>query len=234
MLKIDKGCTINTIKCPFPTWNLGCGHGLEMKTCCIKHLREIIFYLSDLFEQRNITYWMDFGTLLGAVRNNRSIPHDTDGDLCLFLKDRLEIIELSDRMSNDGFHMGPTNNGGDGHIKIYRSSTNHMAVDLFFWNINPKTGILWSGGLNSPKSFPVWWVEKLITVKIFDKPIMAPREPKQFLKFRFGPDWRDPKNKKNHFRRAYISHKFAFEYARKNGWKWISPIAKKTIPQKVV
>jgi hypothetical protein len=234
MLKIDKGCTVNTVKCPFSTWNKGCGHGLEMKPCCIKHLREIIFYLSDLFKELEITYWMDFGTLLGAVRNNRTIPHDTDGDFCLFLKDRLEIIELSSRISNDGFHIGPTNDRGDGHIKIYRSSKNHMAVDLFFWHLNKSTGILSSGGLNAPKSFPIWWVEKLSQVLIFDKPIMAPREPKQFLKFRFGKDWRNPQNKKNHFIRASFTHRFAFEYAKKNGWKCSPNFIKNTIPKKVV
>lgn len=233
MLKIDKGCTVNTIKCPFPTWNKGCGLGLEMKPCCIKHLREIIFYLSDLFEECGITYWMDFGTLLGAVRGNRSIPHDTDGDFCLFLRDRQTILKLVDRLGNDGFHMGPTNDSGDGHIKIYRSAKNHMAVDLFFWHLSQKTGILKSGGLNIPKSFPVWWVEKLSPILIFDKPIMAPREPKKFLRFRFGKDWKDPQNKKVHDFDATRTHEFAFEYAKKKGWRWIEPV-KNTIIKKVV
>jgi hypothetical protein len=225
MLKIPKGCTVKTAKCSYDTWNKGNGNGLEMKPCCIKHLRETIFYLADLFEELGIIYWIDFGTLLGAIREGRTIPHDTDGDMCLFLRDRAKICELSNRIRSDGFYMGGAKENGwtDGHIKIYRSQRNHMAVDLFFWRLNKKSGILHSGGLNAPKSFPIWWVEKLEPVLIFDKPVMGPRQPTKFLRFRFGEDWRKPQNKKVHFNLASFTHRFAFEYAKKKGWKWTNP-----------
>jgi len=225
MLKIPRGCTINTPKCTYPTWNKGAGNGLEMKSCCIKHLREIIYYLTDLFEEYRITYWIDFGTLLGAIRSGRSVPHDTDGDMCLFLRDRPKVCELAGRMKQDGFHMGSTvkTRWRDGHIKIYRSTTNHMVVDLFFWSLNPNTGVLHSGGLNTPKSFPIWWVDKLEPVLIFDKSVMGPREPSKFLQFRYGKDWKRPQNKKVHFNVAAYTHRFAFQYAHKKGWQWNKP-----------
>lgn len=222
MLKIEKGCTINTPKCEYSMWNKGAGIGLEMKPCCIKHQREIIWYLTDLFEEENIFYWADFGTLLGAIREGRSIPHDTDGDLCLYGRDRIKIIKLRDRINNDGFWMGATNitrtRWKDGHIKIYRSKTNHMCVDLFFWKHDKKNNIMVSGGLNRPKSFPTWWIEKLEKVTIFDKEIWAPREPRKFLRMRFGIDWRRPQNKKVHFRMAERTHIYGFNYAAKYGW----------------
>lgn len=217
MLKIPKGCTINTSKCHYLTWNKGNGNGLEMKPCCLKHLRETIFYLADLFNEFQIIYWIDFGTLLGAIRSGRTIPHDTDGDMCLFLESRPKVLKLQNRIAKDGFYMSnkPTS---DGHIKIYRSKKNHMAVDLFFWKLDLDKGILKSGGLNEPKSFPNWWVEKLVSVKIFDKEVMAPREPEKFLRMRFGKDWKVPQNKKVHYYLATQSHIYGFQYARRHGW----------------
>ena len=218
MLKIEKGCTVDTPKCDYLTWNKGAGIGLEMKPCCIKHQRELIWYLTDLLEEEQIFYWADFGTLLGAIREGRSIPHDTDGDLCLLEQDRKKIVKLRKRMESDGFWMGATTRTKwkDGHIKIYRSQTNRMCVDLFFWK--RIGGTLKSGGLNMPKSFPVWWIEKLERVTIFDKEIWAPREPEKFLRMRFGADWRIPQNKKIHFRLAEKSHLYGFKYAAKYGW----------------
>ncbi len=35
------------------------------------------------FKHQKITYWLEYGTLLGAVRNNKIIPHDYDVDLGL-------------------------------------------------------------------------------------------------------------------------------------------------------
>jgi hypothetical protein len=221
MLKVDIGCKPTTPKCKYTEWNVGAGVGLEMKPCCIKHLRELIWYLAELFDEQEITYWMDFGTLLGAIRGGRSIPHDTDGDFCLYARDRDRVVELQKRMARDGFCMGPTKKvpWRDGHIKIYRSKINLMCVDLFFWKHDLETDIMKSGGLNTPKSFPHWWVERLYPVTIFDKPIMAPREPEKFLRMRFGKDWRTPQNKKVHFEDAEETHKYGFEYATKQGWK---------------
>lgn len=221
MLKIRKGCTPTTRKCHKASWNYGTKkNGPEMPLCCLKHLREIIWYLSDLFEEQEIPYWIDFGTLLGAVRDNRTVPFDTDGDFCLFVEDRPKILKLRSRMVDDGFdpYVRKPLHAKDNHIKICRSRTNHMTVDLFFWTLNPSKRTLHSPGLNAPKFFPDWWVQKFERVNIFDKPVWAPRSPKKFLQMRFGPDWNKPQNRKVHHGAAAMCHKYGFTYATKRGW----------------
>jgi len=37
--------------------------------------------VTELLEEHNIRYWLDFGTLLGAVREGRTIPYDGDFDI---------------------------------------------------------------------------------------------------------------------------------------------------------
>jgi len=238
MLKVLRGCTVATRKCPYHNYGLGVKarnpeylkrkrgnepyiYTREMPPCCIKHCRELIWYTIDLLEEEGITYWADFGTLLGAVREGRTVPHDTDADLCAFVEDRPKILDLKDRVQKDGFAMGIKRpiRPGDDHIKICRSGKNHMTLDIFFWRHDNHKNIYKSPGLNAPKSFPDWWVEELTRVEIFGKKMWAPRDPEHFLQMRFGSAWKKPKDEKVHDSDAIRSHVYGFTYADKRGWK---------------
>lgn len=48
-----------------------------------RHLLEALRTLDDLCHQHELTYWLDGGTLLGAIRHKGFIPWDDDIDLCL-------------------------------------------------------------------------------------------------------------------------------------------------------
>jgi hypothetical protein len=220
MIKDHKGCTLETRKCRKGEWPLGNNRLPSMPPCCVKHLKEVLFYLHDLFDEKGIKYWMDFGTLLGAVRNGRIIPHDTDGDLCLLIEDRPQIIDLADRINKDGFCYAcyKPKRDNDTHIKICRTAMNHMMVDLFFWRKDKWNIMRDSQGLNEPKSFPDYFIQTLDTVLLYDKPMCAPRDYKKFLRYRFGKDWRTPQDKKVHFIDAKHAHEGIYEYAKKKGW----------------
>ena len=55
-----------------------------------------IKFIDRVFKENNIPYWVDYGTLLGAIRDKKFIPWDTDIEFYMFYKkdeDRLRIIE---------------------------------------------------------------------------------------------------------------------------------------------
>lgn len=77
------------------------GEGTELRKAQMCML-DIIIEIDKVCKRHGITYWLDFGTLLGARRHGGFIPWDDDADLCVFKEDsrKLEdclIKELPDR-----------------------------------------------------------------------------------------------------------------------------------------
>lgn len=55
---------------------------------------EVLNVLVDLCEKHEITYWLDGGTLLGAIRHGGMIPWDDDIDVCFPAKDYAKILDV--------------------------------------------------------------------------------------------------------------------------------------------
>lgn len=77
------------------------GEGTELRKAQMCML-EILIEIDKVCKRHGITYWLDYGTLLGAVRHGGFIPWDDDADLCVFKKDssileKYLIAELPDR-----------------------------------------------------------------------------------------------------------------------------------------
>ncbi|WP_282036097.1 LicD family protein [Saccharicrinis aurantiacus] len=58
---------------------------------------EILKVIDQICEKHKLQYWIDAGTLLGAVRHKGFIPWDDDIDVCLARKDYNKFIEVAKR-----------------------------------------------------------------------------------------------------------------------------------------
>ena len=67
----------------------------------IKSLKQI----SELFNNHDIEYWLDFGTLLGAVRDGKIIEWDSDIDLSVWYKDYLKVGSVCLKLKDIGFNV---------------------------------------------------------------------------------------------------------------------------------
>ena len=62
---------------------------------------ELLQKFKEACQECNVDYWVEFGTLLGAVRNKSFIPHDIDIDVAM-MKDSYSA-ELEQRLTSKGF-----------------------------------------------------------------------------------------------------------------------------------
>lgn len=68
-----------------------CPEGSDLRRAQLRML-EMMQYVDRICQENAITYWMDSGTLLGAVRHGGFIPWDDDVDLSIDRKDEKRFI----------------------------------------------------------------------------------------------------------------------------------------------
>ena len=56
-----------------------------------------------LFEAYDLKYWIDSGTLLGALRHEGIIPWDNDIDVCMLKKDQYKLLKLKPILKKLGY-----------------------------------------------------------------------------------------------------------------------------------
>ena len=88
---------------------------------------EILKYIHNFCIENDIKYFLNYGTLIGAVRHKGFIPWDDDIDICMFRKDYEKFIDL---FSKD-----------DGIYKILSLETDDKYYNNFMKVINSKTKI---------------------------------------------------------------------------------------------
>ena len=70
------------------------GEGTPLRKIQLR-LIEMLVEIDKICRNHNIQYWIDFGTLLGAVRHGGFIPWDDDLDIALPTSDYLKFLEIA-------------------------------------------------------------------------------------------------------------------------------------------
>ena len=68
-------------------------YDMAMEAKSKKDLNDMLKTLTDVLESANITYFMQFGTLLGAYRHHGPIPWDDDNDVMVNYTQKRDIIK---------------------------------------------------------------------------------------------------------------------------------------------
>lgn len=131
----NEPCTQNTKRCVYPYSDIN----TPSYICCKNHIVDLIKFLVDLMNKYNMTYFLDYGSLLGCARNNSFIPWDTDGDISII--DKGDIIKFFEKINknivNNNYYLEKQS---ELKYVLYYSKINSLHIDI---SIRKKNNNLW-------------------------------------------------------------------------------------------
>ncbi|KAM4751847.1 ribitol 5-phosphate transferase FKRP [Cyanocitta cristata] len=162
--------------------------------CCLRALRATARHVVAELEAAGVRYWLEGGSLLGAVRLGDIIPWDYDVDLGLYRDDLpkcrwLAAVLATGRPLEDpeGFFWEKAAEGE--FFRVHFSRTNRLHVDLWPFYARPDglmTKDTWLGHRQDVE-FPESFLVPLVPVAFAGIAAKAPNDPRAFLELKFGP-----------------------------------------------
>ena len=155
--------------------------------------------MKTILDENNQKFFLVCGTLLGCIREKKFIEHDLDIDLGIFSDQYDKTIE-NKILNSDKFslvhRLGELN-------KSYEISFRHIngiKIDIFL-HYKIEKNIYYAASFyglcdKKPEKYCKWKykIDDLINYKFFDKNYLIPKNYTEYLKDRYGEDWKTPKN----------------------------------------
>lgn len=155
-------------------------------------------YMKDFHktcEDNNILYWVDGGTLLGAVREKGMIPHDDDIDICVYEKGLENLLKIYE--NNPIYKIIPNDLYKHNKFvhKIKRRDIDSIFIDLFMVE-NFDKDIITYKKLDHRSHWPNYYYKKqevfpIIKTPFEDYEVCIPNNPIPYLERGYG-DWKVP------------------------------------------
>jgi hypothetical protein len=108
------GCTAETARCQVAT-----SYAWDLPKCCRGHVTNLVHTLADAMADAGVRWWLDYGSLLGAVRNpmfsqpGGIIAHDKDADLGFLGEDWDKLLGIVPQWTPDKTAGGKDNEVGE-------------------------------------------------------------------------------------------------------------------------
>ena len=181
----------------------------------ITHLMKEIIRDLEWFHQfakkHNITYWLDFSTLLGIYRDQNIIQGKTKGQVSIRSITRPKIINSLERES---VKFTWAKNGPENAL-IHVGT-----LDIFFWDYVLEDQVY---NCRHPKFRKAWfsnsYIRNLKTITFNKKKYSIPNSTESFLQHRYGPKWNQvtkPKLVPEKIQKIVLDLEWFHKFARKN------------------
>ena len=145
---------------------------------------ELLLNTKRLLDDNNIEFFLDYGTLLGAYRDNQFIPHDSDIDISIYDYNYGHLLKLLDNTILKKYNLqivtGPHRGGNLNSLKLIKFKdkllhnklqyNNEIYIDIYKVYFQPKTTLY----------------------KFYNTKFNIPTNTDKYLKHLYGDTWRTP------------------------------------------
>jgi phosphorylcholine metabolism protein LicD len=160
----------------------------------LKILKYLLINVTKVFNEEDIDYWIDFGTLLGIYRDNKIILYDNDIDICIINFDKDKINNCQEKLKKMYINLEDEKTWSAYrcyiNIGIFNSYKFGFFGDIYINRIN-NTDYIGATGSNSNIS-----KELIGTPKEYNWEghiLKVPENIEETLKWRYGDDYMTPK-----------------------------------------
>ncbi|KAJ8879733.1 hypothetical protein PR048_020341 [Dryococelus australis] len=222
------GCTRDVPRCfgtvigDMPQYLL---EGKWTPPCCLAGLRRTARHVFDNLEASGVRYWLEGGSLLGAMRSGDILPWDYDVDVGIYRDDIphcswLVRAQVQSVVDDEGFVWEKATEGD--FYRVQYSRANHLHVDLFpFYERNgTMTKDTWFPTHKQDREFPEHFLRPLASIEFVGRLVPTPNNIRDFLEFKFGrgaienPEYPDPNKlkfpQKQTFREAVVQVEYDY------------------------
>ena len=152
-------------------------------------LRNIAFDTIDTFNKLDIDYWVDFGTLLGIVREQDIIKGDNDVDIC--------VVDSPDTHSKMKKAKIMLERKGYTFVKetwdAYRVKKYTFFADIYINKINSEKGV-YTGATGDNSNIDMNYIGSKSVIKWKNLDVKCPADVHGTLLWRYGEDYMTPKS----------------------------------------
>jgi len=159
--------------------------------------------ITNILDKYHVNYWLDFGTLLGIIREERLLPWDTDMDISIFEEDKdilkekvlpaIEQLRCHTHILKFEKDEGIVKKGNIRVFKVHKRwflfSRPYVRLDIFVMYRNQKH--LYWNEFKELHSLPQNLVSEFLMIDFNGKKYRVPKNYDNYLTYHYG-DWQIP------------------------------------------
>lgn len=173
--------------------------------------KEMLTRIKRVLDEYNIKFYLTFGTLLGAVRENDFIGHDYDIDIDIFWYDLEKFYKAIPALHENGINFFRYH---ENTIFSFEYKGIVCDIDVVFKPWLPYNLRYYK---TLGKLFPKKYVKETETLNFGGSDFQVPKHPEYFLEYMYGKEWRIPVKGKHArlFPKWMVLEKFAYKVREK-------------------